>query len=72
MVLIIVAFCAVFLLIASGGLILFYREALPQRIAEAINPRPKTEKPFNTIQRDGLFARRRGGAFRASAAEEPG
>ena len=37
----VIAFCVVFLLIASGGLLLFYREALPQRIAEAINPHPK-------------------------------
>ena len=32
MVLVIVAFCVVFLLVASGGLLLFYRDALPQRI----------------------------------------
>jgi hypothetical protein len=28
MVLVIIAFCAAFLLIASGGLLLFYREAM--------------------------------------------
>ena len=41
MFLVIISFCVVFLLIASGALLVFYRDALPQRIAEAINPRPK-------------------------------
>jgi tight adherence protein C len=43
-----------FLLIASGGLLLFYREALPQRIAEAINPRPKKRNVPQRHQRDGF------------------
>ena len=34
-------FCALFLLIASGGLLLFYREAMIQRINEVINPQAK-------------------------------
>jgi tight adherence protein C len=34
----ILAFCVMFLLIASGGLILFYREAMLKRIAAVINP----------------------------------
>jgi tight adherence protein C len=34
----VLAFCVVFLLIASGGLILFYREAMLQRISAVINP----------------------------------
>ena len=38
------AFLAVFLLIASGGALLFYREAMLQRISEAINPQAKQEK----------------------------
>jgi tight adherence protein C len=54
MVLVIVAFFAAFLLIASGGLLLFYREALPQRIAEAINPRPKKRNVINTIRETGF------------------
>jgi tight adherence protein C len=54
MVLIIIAFCAAFLLIASGGLLLFYREALPQRIAEAINPRPKKRNVISTIRETGF------------------
>jgi hypothetical protein len=38
------SFLLVFLLIASGGLLLFYREAMLQRISEVINPqaKPKT------------------------------
>jgi tight adherence protein C len=36
-----VSFLAVFLLIASGGLILFYREAMIQRISAVISPREK-------------------------------
>ena len=41
MVFAVFAFLAVFLLIASGGLLLFYREAMLQRISEVINPRRK-------------------------------
>ncbi len=37
----IISFFAVFLLIASGGLLIFYRETLQARIAGVINPRPK-------------------------------
>jgi tight adherence protein C len=54
MVLTVVAFFAAFLLIASGGLLLFYREALPQRIAEAINPRPKKRNVINAIRETGF------------------
>lgn len=35
------AFVVVFLLIASGGLLLFYREAMIQRLATVVTPRPK-------------------------------
>lgn len=34
----ILAFCAIFILIVSGGLLVFYRETVQQRIAAAINP----------------------------------
>jgi tight adherence protein C len=34
----ILAFCAIFLLMVSGGLLIFYRETVQQRIAAAINP----------------------------------
>jgi tight adherence protein C len=37
----ILAFCAIFLLLTSGGLILFYREAMLQRIATVIFPEEK-------------------------------
>jgi hypothetical protein len=54
MALVIISFCVVFLLIASGGLLLFYREALPKRIAEAINPRPKQRSLMTTIKETGF------------------
>ena len=50
----IIAFCVLFLLAASGGLLLFYRDALPQRIAEAINPRPKQRTLLTTIRQTGF------------------
>ncbi len=37
----ILSFCAIFLLIASGGLLVFYRETIQARIAAAINPQVK-------------------------------
>ena len=54
MTLVIVAFCVVFLLIASGALLIFYRDALPQRIAEAINPSPKKRNVMSAIRESGL------------------
>ncbi len=53
----ILAFCIVFLLIVSGGLLLFYREAMLQRISEVINPQQQEKKPqslLTTIQKTGL------------------
>ena len=48
-------FCVVFLLIVSGGLLLFYREEMLQRISEAINPQqPKQKSVMSTIQQTGL------------------
>jgi tight adherence protein C len=47
-------FAAVFLLIVSGGLLLFYREQMLQRISEAINPRPKQKSLKSAIQQTGL------------------
>ena len=41
MVFAILAFCAIFLLIVSGGLLIFYRETIQARIASAINPAAK-------------------------------
>jgi tight adherence protein C len=49
------AFGVMFLLIASGGLLLFYREAMLQRISEVINPATKKPKSLlETIQQTGL------------------
>jgi tight adherence protein C len=48
------AFCGVFLLIVSGGLLLFYREAMLQRISEVINPRPKPKSLMTAIQQTGF------------------
>lgn len=50
MTFVLLAFLAVFLLIASGGLLLFYREVMLQRISEAINPRPKEKSITSVMQ----------------------
>jgi tight adherence protein C len=50
----ILAFCVVFLLLASGGLLLFYREAMLQRISDVINPHPKQRTLLSTIQETGF------------------
>jgi len=46
-------FLFLFLLIASGGLILFYREAMIQRISAVITPRPKPGSLRETIAHTG-------------------
>jgi tight adherence protein C len=46
-------FCVVFLLITSGGLLLFYREAMLQRISEVITPHPKQKTLLGTLQQTG-------------------
>lgn len=49
-----VTFFVIFLLIASGGLIVFYREAMIQRIAEVIAPRSAQTAGFmDTIHQTG-------------------
>src|SRR5580658_5394508 len=49
------AFLAIFVLIASGGLLLFYREAMLQRITEVINPSAKKKKGLlGQIQESGF------------------
>ena len=52
----ILAFCVVFLLVTSGGLLLFYREAMLQRIADVINPSAakKSKSLLETIQQTGI------------------
>jgi tight adherence protein C len=48
------AFCVTFLLIASGGLLLFYREAMLQRISEVINPNSKPKTLLGSLQESGF------------------
>jgi tight adherence protein C len=47
-------FAVIFLLIVSGGLLLFYREEMLQRISDAINPHPKEKSLLSAIQQTGL------------------
>ena len=51
---VILAFAGVFLMILSGGLLLFYREEMLHRISEAINPQPKEKSLLSAIQKTGL------------------
>jgi hypothetical protein len=49
------SFVVVFLLIASFGMLVFYREAMLQRIAEVINPPLPSRNPcWSTIQQTGI------------------
>lgn len=48
-----VTFLFIFLLVASGGLILFYREAMIQRISAVIAPRPRQGGLRDTIEHTG-------------------
>src|ERR1700678_2832728 len=50
----ILAFGVLFLLMASGGLLLFYREAMLQRISEVINPGSKPKTLLSQIQQSGF------------------
>ena len=50
---VILAFCATFLLIASGGLLLFYREAMFKRISTVIMERSIEGAPINPLQKAG-------------------
>jgi len=47
------SFVVIFLLIGSGGLLLFYREAMMQRISMVINPRAQRGDLLHTIQQTG-------------------
>jgi tight adherence protein C len=53
MALTIVAFCVMFLLIASGGLIVFYREEMHKRISAAIAQGEKQPNVLNAVQQTG-------------------
>ena len=48
------AFLVIFVLIASGGLLLFYREAMLQRITDVINPSAKKRGLIGQIQDSGF------------------
>src|ERR1700722_1104078 len=53
--LVIFAFLVIFLLIASGGVILFYREQMVQRLSAVIAPEEKQNKTLiGTIQQSGF------------------
>jgi tight adherence protein C len=47
----ILAFLAVFLLIASAGILLFYREVMLRRISEAITPHPKEKRLSSAMEK---------------------
>jgi tight adherence protein C len=49
----ILAFVVIFVLLGSGLLLLFYREAMIKRISEVINPQPKARSLMETIQQTG-------------------
>ena len=66
------SFVVMFLLIGSGGLLLFYRAAMLQRISAVVTPRRKARRSAEHAPADGLVAGRHGGAFRPSVAEKPG
>jgi len=50
----ILAFLVVFLLIASGGVLLFYREQMTQRLSAVISPETKQRNLLNTLQQSGF------------------
>ena len=50
----ILAFAVAFLLIASGGLLLFYRESMLERISEVITPNSKPKTLLSSFQESGF------------------
>lgn len=48
------SFSLIFLLIASGGLLLFYREAVLERLAIVVTPKPKRQTLKVTMQETGF------------------
>src|SRR5579862_1084522 len=52
----VLSFVAVFLLVASGGLLLFYRETLLKRIQDVINPRPKNRSLVTALKQTTFSA----------------
>jgi tight adherence protein C len=52
--LVLIAFLVIFLLIASGGVLLFYREQMVQRLSAVISPEEKQKSLIGTIQQSGF------------------
>ena len=52
-----IGFIVVFALIVSGGLLLFYREAMVQRVSDVVTPKPKRGQLMETIQQTGSSLR---------------
>jgi tight adherence protein C len=48
-----ISFGVVFLLIASAGMLLFYRQAMMQRVSAAVNPRAKKTGLLGSLQQTG-------------------
>ena len=48
------AFVVVFVLVSSAGLLLFYREAMTQRLSHLVTPGRKKYGVFGTLQRTGI------------------
>src|SRR5665213_2617955 len=48
-----VTFILIFMLIVSGGLLLFYRQAMLQRVSDVVSPRAKRGPLLGTIQQTG-------------------
>ena len=48
-----VTFVVIFLLISSGGLLLFYREAMVQRLSGLLTPGQKKAGVLDTLQQTG-------------------
>jgi tight adherence protein C len=57
MALAIFAFLVIFLMIASGGLLLFHREEMLRRISDVVTPQSKQSGLRNTIQQTGFSLR---------------
>jgi tight adherence protein C len=47
------SFCVIFLLIASGGLLLFYREAMLKRVSAVVTQRAQRKSLSDTLQKTG-------------------
>src|ERR1035438_10498238 len=51
---VLLTFVVIFGLIVSGGLLMFHREEMLQRISDVINPRQKSKSLLSAIQQTGL------------------